>query len=189
MYGAVPVEAPGRQRRAFADGRDRRHPRRAHRRAQAGDHRHEDADQERNDHVRVSKSSPVFGSVKPTASNSDEQALRERETEEEPGHRCEHAHDQGLEQHDTEDLPPRGADRPQRRELAGPLSDRDRQRVGDHERADEEGDAAEGEQEVLQEAGEALRVARVRLRLVRAAPDLRRRRQDRCAPPRAALPR
>ena len=45
--------------------------------------------------------------------------------------------------------------------LAGPLRNGDRQRVGDHERADEQRDAAEGEQESLEEAEEALRLARI----------------------------
>ena len=60
---------------------------------------------------------------------------------------------------EPQNLLPRRADRAQRRELARPLRDRDRERVRDHERADEERDAAEREQELLQEAGERVRVA------------------------------
>ena len=61
---------------------------------------------------------------------------------------------------EREHLPPRGAERAQRRELARALGDRDRERVRDHEAADEERDAAEREQERLQEADEARRVRR-----------------------------
>ena len=46
-------------------------------------------------------------------------------------------------------------------ELPRPLRNRDRERVRDHERADEQRDAAEGEQEALEEAEEALRLARI----------------------------
>ena len=56
-------------------------------------------------------------------------------------------------------------ERAQRRELPRPLGDGDRERVGDHERADEERDDPEREQELLQEAGECVRVARVGLGL------------------------
>ena len=54
----------------------------------------------------------------------------------------------------------RRAERAERRELACPLGDRDRERVRDHERADEERDAAEGEQELLQEGDELVGVLR-----------------------------
>src|SRR5919204_258085 len=53
-------------------------------------------------------------------------------------------------------LPARGAERPQRGELPRPLRHRDRDRVEDDERADEERDRREREQEVLHEA-EAVR--------------------------------
>ena len=52
---------------------------------------------------------------------------------------------------DAQHLAARRADGTQRRELARALGDRDRQRVRDHERADEQCDEAEGEQEVLEE--------------------------------------
>ena len=45
--------------------------------------------------------------------------------------------------HGGQDLSARSPDRPQRGELARPLGDGDRQRVEDHERADEQGDAGE----------------------------------------------
>ncbi len=59
--------------------------------------------------------------------------------------------DERLEHDRAQHLPPRGAERPQRGELAHPLRDRDRERVGDHEAADEQRDPAEAEQEVLDE--------------------------------------
>ena len=80
--------------------------------------------------------------------------LREPEAEDEPDDRREEADHERLEQHGAEHLPPRGAERPQRRELARPLRDRDRERVEDHERADEERDPGEGEQEVADEGRE-----------------------------------
>ena len=52
-----------------------------------------------------------------------------------------------FEPHRAHDLLARGAERPQRGELTRALGDRDRQRVEDHERADEQRDAAEAEQE------------------------------------------
>ena len=55
---------------------------------------------------------------------------------------------------DVQQLAARGADRPQRRELARPLGDRDRERVEDDEGADEERDAGEREQEVADELRE-----------------------------------
>ena len=48
----------------------------------------------------------------------------------------------------------RSAERAQQRELAGALGDRDRERVEDDERADEQGDAAEREQDRLQDVDE-----------------------------------
>ena len=64
------------------------------------------------------------------------------------------------------------ADRPDRRELARPLRDRDRERVRDHEAADEERDPREREQEPLEELMNSFVSARVlcRLRLARCAP-------------------
>ena len=118
--------------------------------------------------VRGFRSSPLFGSVNPTAEKSANSPLASAEPEEEPDHRGEHADDSRLDQHAAQYLAPGGTERPQRGELSRPLRDRDRERVRDHERADEQGDAAEGEQEALQEAGEALRVACVLRRLVLA---------------------
>ena len=57
------------------------------------------------------------------------------------------ADDEALEDHRALDLLARGAERPQRGELAGPLRDGDRQRVEDDERAHEQRDAAEAQQD------------------------------------------
>ena len=53
-----------------------------------------------------------------------------------------------------QDLAPVGAERPQHRELAGPLGDGDREGVEDQERGDEQGDPGEDQQRRLQEADE-----------------------------------
>ena len=77
--------------------------------------------------------------------------------------RGERPDDERLDDDRAEHLAPRRAERAQRRELARPLRDRDRERVRDHEAADEERDAAEREQELLQERDERVRVRRVLL--------------------------
>ena len=120
---------------------------------------------------------------KPERAEEREQALGEAEPEDEPDHRGEQADHERLEQHRAQDLPARGAERPQRRELARPLGDRDRERVEDHERADEQRDAAEREQEVLQDARERVGVAWRRLSACSAPVlDLRLRREERPDP-------
>ncbi len=107
-----------------------------------------------------------------------EQPLGKQQAEEQPDHRGDDADDERLEDDRPEHLLPRRAERAQRGELARPLGDRDRQRVGDHERADEQRDPAEGEQKALQEGDEVVGVGRVRLRLLAARERLRARRQD-----------
>ena len=79
---------------------------------------------------------------------------------------------------ETENLPPRRADRPQRRELARPLGDGDRERVEDDEGADEERDGGEGEEEVAEDRGEVAHVVRLLLRLLGRAHDLDVARED-----------
>ncbi len=78
------------------------------------------------------------------------QPLGEPEPHEHARHRGERPHDEGLEHDRPEHLPARRAERAQRRELTRALGDRDGQRVGDHEAADDQRDAAEGEQEVAE---------------------------------------
>ena len=90
-----------------------------------------------------------------------EQPLRQPEAGQEPDERREHADDERLDQDRDQDLPARGADGSEGRELARSLGDRDRERVGDHEAADEERDPAESEQEAAQERDEAVRLGRI----------------------------
>ena len=111
--------------------------------------------------VRVWSSRPLFGSVNPTCSNSQKSPFASASAADETDDRGEDADHERLDEHGAQDLPARGADRPHGGELPRALRDRDRERVRDHERADEERDAAEGEQEALEEAEERLRVARV----------------------------
>jgi hypothetical protein len=91
----------------------------------------------------------------PIATKSELRQLGQCEAEEQAYERAENADDERLDDHGLEDLPPRRADRPQRRELARALGDRDAERVRDHEGADEESDAREREQEALDERREA----------------------------------
>ena len=74
-------------------------------------------------------------------------ALGDPEADQDPEHGGDEPDDEALEHDRAQDLPARGAERPQRRELARALGDRDRQRVEDHERAHEQRDQAEPEQE------------------------------------------
>ena len=71
-----------------------------------------------------------------------------------------------LEDHRPEHLPPRRAERAQGGELPRPLRDRDRERVEDDERADEERDAGEREQEVADDRRERRDLARLLVRLL-----------------------
>ena len=98
--------------------------------------------------VRVEKTSPLLGRSTPVDSRSAVSPDRDAEPQEEPDDRADDADGDRL-QHRRQHLTPRGAERAQGRELAHPLRNRDRERVGDHEAADEERDAAEAEQEVL----------------------------------------
>ena len=82
------------------------------------------------------------------------EALREQDAEPEADGRGDDAEDGALEHDRAEHLAARGAERPQRRELLRSLRDRDRERVEDDEGADEQGDSAEGEQEVANERDE-----------------------------------
>ena len=130
--------------------------------------------------VRVSRSSPLFGSVKPTRSNSANSPFASARPLKSPTTEASHSHQERLHDHVPEHLAAGGAEGSERRELARALRDRDRERVRDHERADEERDAAEREQELLEEGDEAARVRRVLHGLRCARPHLGARRQDRC---------
>ena len=80
--------------------------------------------------------------------------------------------DQRLEHDRAEHLPARRTERPQGRELARPLRDRRRERVEDDEAADEQGEAGEGEQDLLDDRQLLVRSLRLRPRLGLAGGDL-----------------
>ena len=101
--------------------------------------------------VRQREHEPALRQIGPERLEERVEPLGEREPDEEPDQRRERAEHEPLDDHDAQHLAARRADGAQRRELARALGDRDRERVRDHERADEQRDAAEGEQEVLEE--------------------------------------
>ena len=82
-----------RQRRALADGGDRRHASRPDRRPQAGDERDEDAD-ERETTIVLSGREPAVRQREADLVEQPEEALREPEPEQQPDERCEHADDE-----------------------------------------------------------------------------------------------
>ena len=129
--------------------------------------------------VRVAKTVPVFGRSIPTAEKSASIPFASSRPRKSPTSDASTPITSDSSSTEQEHLLPRRADRAQRRQLARPLGDRDRERVHDHERADEEGDEPEREQELLQEREEGRRVARLVLGLLLAGSHLRRRRQDR----------
>ncbi len=151
-------EPPGWQRRALAHGRDRRHARRAQRREDARDQGDDDPERERDDDRPRLEEQPAVREREADGVEQPEEPLREREPDEEPDHRGDDAHRQRLDHDRAAHLTPGGAERAQRGELTRPLRDRDRQRVDDHEGADEERHDAEREQEVLQERDELVRL-------------------------------
>ena len=91
--------------------------------------------------VRVAKTVSRLRQVEAERLEERVQPDGEPEPAEQPDDRGEQADHERLEDHRAQHLPPRRAERAQRRELARPLRDRDRERVEDHEGADEERDA------------------------------------------------
>ena len=171
--------APGWQLSTLAHGRDRLHARGAHGRAEARQDGHEDPDDERDDHGPRMQDEAVVRQREADRVEQLEEPDAEPEPDEDPDDRGEAPITSASTTIENRTWPPRRAERSQGRQLTRPLRDRDRERVRDHERADEERDRAEREQEVLQEVEEALGVLRVRLRLLRAGLHLRARREDR----------
>ena len=109
--------------------------------------------------VRGWKSSPLFGSVNPTRVEQAEQPFGEQQPEAAPPPptRTTPTTSASI----TIDVSTCRREAPSvrtGRELACALRDGDRQRVRDHERPDEEGDPAEGQQEASQEADELVRL-------------------------------
>ena len=84
-------------------------------------------DGERDDH-RARREHAVCGRQLDTESAEERlDPLGQQHAETEADERGEQPDDERLEDHRAEDLPPRGADRPQRRELARALRDGDRE--------------------------------------------------------------
>jgi hypothetical protein len=138
-----PREPRFRQTSPFANRGDRRNPGRANRgaqtRAERDEHAHEEGD---DDGARLEQQAGVRQREADRVEEPEER-LGEPEAQEEPDDRGEHADDHGLDDDRPQHLPARCSHRPQRRQLARPLRDRDREGVRDHEGAYEEGDAAE----------------------------------------------
>ena len=128
--------------------------------------------------MRVSRRIPLFGSVKPTASKSEKRPFASPSPRKSPTIEASTPITSASSTTESRHLPARRAERAQRRELARPLRDRDRERVDDHESADEQRDQAEREQEVAQERDELVRLLRVLARLGVAGAHLGVRRQD-----------
>ena len=134
--------------------------------AEAREQRDEDPDEQRDDDRPRLQQEPLVREREADRVEELEEPLREREAGEEADDRRERSDDERLDHDRAEHLPPRAAERPDGRELARALGDRDRERVRDHEAADEECDAREGEQEALQERDELVRVGRILRRLL-----------------------
>ena len=169
----------GRREHALANGRDRLDARCAERRQQAGEHRHDGADDQRDDHGARRKDGVAVRQVDAERDEQRLEALRDPEPDEEARDRGEDADHAALDDHRGHHLSPRRAQSPQRSEFARALRNRDRERVGDHEDSDEQRDAAEREQELLQDARERTRVLHLLRSLLGAASHLSRGRQDR----------
>ncbi len=172
-------EAALGQRRALADSGDRLDPRRPQSRSQRGHHGDEDADAEGHDHRAGLDDDAAVGERQPDGVEQREQPLGQAEAREQADDRRDDAERERLEHDRAQHLPPRGSERPQRRELPGPLSDRDRQRIGDHEAADEQRDPREHEQEGVEEGEERGGRVGCLLGLLGAGADLRPGREDR----------
>ncbi len=158
---------------------DRLNTRRAQRGADRGDQRDDRPDDERDDDCPGRKHRRDLREVDPERDEQLVEQLGEAEPEEEPDHRGDHADHECFEHHRPVHLPARRAERAQGGELAHALRDGDAHRVRDHEDPDEERDVAEGEQEVLENGQEGVRVVCGLLRLLLAGLHLGGRRQDR----------
>ena len=106
--------------------------------------------------VRAPKTVLVDGSVDARRREHAADQLGEAEARHQADHGGDRADRQRLGDDRAQHLAPGGAERPQQRELTRALRDRDRERVVDGERAHDDGDAAEHEQEDLQELHERL---------------------------------
>ena len=123
--------------------------------------------------VRAENTSPLFGSVNPTASKSLKRPVARPSPRKSPTSEATMPIASASTTTEQRTCRREAPERPEGRELARALRDRDRERVDDHERADEERDDAEGEQEVAEEADELVRVLGVLGRLLGAGANLR----------------
>ena len=170
---------PGlRQGRALADSRDRRDPRGASGRDDAGEQRDSGAEQERDDDRVRRDHRRCLRQLDAGRAEQGDEALRDPDPEHESDHGRDEPDHEALDLHGPHDLLARGAERAQRGVLTRPLGDRDRQGVEDHERAHEQGDEAEREQEQLDRAQTLVEVVGVLVRLRLGVLDLERRAQE-----------
>ena len=160
MKGRNGASRPARQRRALAHRGDRRHLRRLDRRSEPGHERDTTPISSEMMTVRGATISPVVGRSLFTALKNAFRPTASTDPGEQPDDRSEQPDHERLDADRGQELAPGGADRPQRRELADPLRDRDRERVEDDERSDEERDRREREQEVLDDLRERRRLLR-----------------------------
>ena len=153
--GAEPREPRRRQRRSLANRCDRRHARGADRRPQARDQRDDHADDHRDDRRPRREDDAAVRQREADRVEQLEEPLGEAEAEEQPDDGRSRADHERLDDDRAQHLAARRTHRAVGRELARALRDRDRERVRDHEAADEQRDAAEREQEAAQERDEA----------------------------------
>ena len=142
------MEASDRKRGAFPDGGDRRDTRCPQRRKEAGEQRNAGPEDDRHDNrLRREHRSRLREALEQHL-----EALEEAEPEHEPEQRRQRADHCTLQEDGPQNLPARCPQRAKRCELARALRHRHRDRVEDDEGADEQGDAAECEQDVLEAA-------------------------------------
>ena len=124
----------------------------------AREQRDDRAQEERDDDRARLDDRPGVGEVDAERDEQGVHALGDADAEDQPDERGQQADHEAFDLHRAQDLLARGAEGPQGGELAGPLGDRDRQGVEDHERAHEQRDAAEAEQEDPDEAEALVRL-------------------------------
>ena len=124
--------------------------------------------------VRAPNTVLVDGRSMPTDANTPLSSLARPRPATRPIAEATVADRQRLDDDRAQHLAPAGAERPQQRELTRALRDRDRERVVDRERAHEHGDAAEREQEHLQEVHERLQAVEREAVVIGSRLDLKR---------------
>jgi hypothetical protein len=130
------------------------------RRQQRRGHRDQHADQIGGDGCGGGQGEPGIGQAHPPCRLHDRPEQRGDPEASEQAQGCGPQPDhQGLHQHRGEHLAAAGAQRPQQRQLPGPLGDQDREGVEDEEDADKQRHAREAKQEEAEEAQERGHVA------------------------------